>query len=359
MSKKVVVVFGGATPEHEVSLGGARAVLSNAEKLGWEVLPVGVTKSGQWLVGDGALEQLWRKADAERFAKGITPDDDVPGSGGSVRVFDGPPGAEVFTGYQLGFPMSHGRWGEDGTLQGLLAAYGLVVMGCDITSSALCYDKRLTKIMLAEAGLPTAKGTHVEQSRYARSPHSVTDQIREVVGPLPWFVKPNRGGSSLGIGRVESSDDLDKALEEAFRWDSAALVEEAVPHREFVLGVVGKTAESLVVSPAGECVPVGDLYTYEEKVRLGNPLFACPAPIDRNLADRARELAIEAFTVLGCSVFARVDLFLDERTGQLLINEVNTIPGLTEVSVFPKVMRAAGLDYPELLTEFTRLAASD
>ncbi|MBV7706805.1 D-alanine--D-alanine ligase [Nocardia nova] len=357
MSKKVVVVFGGDTPEHEVSLCGARAVLGTANRLGWKVLPVGVSKSGRWLVGEGALERLWRQADGSHFAKGATPDDDVPGSGGSVQVFDGPPGAEVFAGYELGFPVSHGPWAEDGTVQGLLASYGLAVVGSGIASSVMCFDKRLTKTLLTAAGLPVAKGMSVEQQLYAQSPLSVADSIREVVGALPWFVKPVRGGSSLGIGRVEALSDLEPALDEAFRWDSAALVEELVPHRELVLGVVGPAAGSLVVSPAGECVPVGDLYTYEEKVRLGNPLFACPAPIGPAIAKRAKELAVDAFTALGCSTFARVDLFLDQRTGALLVNEVNTIPGLTEVSVFPKVMREAGFDYPQLLTELTRLAA--
>lgn len=164
------------------------------------------------------------------------------------------------------------------------------------------------------------------------------------------------GGSSLGIGRVDTEYDLTRALTEAFRWDTAALIEESVPHRELVVGVVGHAGGRLVTSPPGECIAVGKLYTYEEKYRLGNPRFTCPAKIDNALAGRARELAAEAFRVLGCSIFARVDLFLDERTGDFVINEVNTIPGMTEVSVFPKVMRAAGFNYAELLDELCRLA---
>ncbi|WP_328435885.1 D-alanine--D-alanine ligase [Nocardia puris] len=358
MGTRIVVVFGGDTPEHEVSLSSARAVLDNAGAIGWDVLPAGVTKSGRWLVGDGALERLWRQSDPDRLTRGATPHDDMPGGGGDAEEFDGPPDAAVFDGFQLGFPVSHGRWGEDGTLQGLLTAYGLTLVGCGAASSAVCFDKSLAKDVLSAAGLPTAKGVSVQRSRYMRSPHSAIKHLRDVVGAPPWFVKPVRGGSSLGIGRVDSEGDLATALREAFRWDSAALVEEAIPHRELVVGVVGDAGgSSLVVSPAGECVPVGDLYTYEEKVRLGNPLFACPAPIDQVTAAGARELAVGAFTALGCSVFARVDLFLDERTGSLLVNEVNTIPGLTEVSVFPKVMGAAGWDYPKLLTELARLAA--
>ncbi|MGH2395048.1 MAG: D-alanine--D-alanine ligase family protein, partial [Candidatus Limnocylindria bacterium] len=168
--------------------------------------------------------------------------------------------------------------------------------------------------------------------------------------------KPARGGSSLGIGRTDSTAGLHQALREALRWDEAALVEETIPHREMALGVMGGHQE-LVVSPPGECIPVGSLYTYEEKYHLGNPRFTCPASIDAGLAEEARELAADVFRVLGCAVFARVDLFLDERTGTWVVNEVNTIPGMTATSVFPNVMRAAGYTYPELLAELRRLAA--
>ncbi len=181
--------------------------------------------------------------------------------------------------------------------------------------------------------------------------------VRDRVGGGPWFVKPARGGSSLGIGRADSPAGLHRALGEALRWDDVALVEEYIPHREVVLGVLGR--DDLVISPPGECIAVGSLYTYEEKYHLGNPRFTCPAVIGARLAEQARDLAAEAFRALGCSVFARVDLFLDERTGGWLVNEVNTIPGMTGTSVFPKVMAAAGYNYLELLTELCRLAAQD
>jgi D-alanine-D-alanine ligase len=160
-----------------------------------------------------------------------------------------------------------------------------------------------------------------------------------VLGAAPWFVKPARGGSSLGISRTDAPDELHGALREAFRWDTAALVEEWVPHRELVIGVMGRRDGDLVVSPAGECAAVGSLYIYDEKYRLGNPRFTRPATLDGRLAEQTKDLAADTFRALGCSVFARVDLFLDERTGNFLVNEVNPILGLTEVSVFPKVMR--------------------
>lgn len=356
MVSKLVVVFGGETPEHEISLSGARAVLSHANALGWEVLPIGVARDGNWLVGPGALAYLWRMAEPQLLPKGMSPDDEVPGSGGDVRKLSGVPSSELLAGYDLAFPVSHGRWGEDGTLQGLLACYGLQIVGSGVAASALCFDKHLTKSVLSAAGLPVAKGTRVSKAEFVEAPDAVAAKARETIGPYPWFVKPARGGSSLGIGRVDGDDDLGRALAGAFRWDTVALIEECVPHREMVLGVLGNETEGLLVSPPGECVAVGSLYTYEEKYRLGNPRFRCPAEIDDVLTRRARAMAAEAFRVLGCSVFARVDLFLDVRTNDFLINEVNTIPGLTEVSVFPTVMRAAGLDYPQLLIELCRLA---
>ncbi len=351
---RVVVVFGGETPQHEVSLCGAREVLECAAYLGWEVFPVGVSRSGAWVCGAGALSGLWRAARADYLPKESSPMDPVPGEGRPVQALASPPGLGAFAGYDFGFPVTHGRWGEDGTLQALLRSWGLMIIGSGAEASALCFDKHLTKAALAGAGIPVAAGVAVPRG----TPTDVVErQGREALGPFPWFVKPARGGSSLGIARVDSVDDLAAALQGAFRWDDAALVEECVPHRELVLGIVGRTGGDLVVSPAGECMPVGDLYTYEEKYRLGNPRFTCPAPIDDTIARRAADLALRAFQTLGCDVFARVDLFLNTRTQDLVVNEVNTIPGLTEVSVFPRIMRAAGLDYPTLLSHLGRVTS--
>ena len=172
------------------------------------------------------------------------------------------------------------------------------------------------------------------------------------MGPGKLFVKPARCGSSLGITAVPADTTVCPALETAFAYDTAALVEEFVPHRELVLGVVGH--DELVVSPPGECRPVGDLYTYEEKYLLGNPGFQCPADIGPDITAAARDLAVRAYRACGCSGFARVDLFIDLRTGRLLVNEINTIPGMTDASVFPMIMKAAGWPYPRLLQELLR-----
>lgn len=358
MAARVVVIFGGNSAEHEISLAGAKAVLGHALGLGWDVLPAGVRRSGQWVVGAGALEQLWQDADPELLPRGHELGDRVPGEDGPYQVFHGPPPGSVFSGYQLAFPVCHGRWGEDGTLQGHLACHELPIVGSGLTASALCFNKHLTRSMLSAAGLPIAAGLMVTAADVHDDFNAVFDRVRDRVGEVPWFVKPARGGSSLGIGRGFDRASLRRALQAALTWDEAALVEEDIPHRELVLGVLGAAGSSdLVVSVPGECVPVGDLYTYEEKYRLGNPAFTCPAELPAHIASRAADLARQTYRVLGCDVFARVDLFLDRRTDELLVNEVNTIPGMTEVSVFPKVMAASGYAYPDLLQELCRIAA--
>jgi D-alanine-D-alanine ligase len=243
---------------------------------------------------------------------------------------------------------------EDGTLQDLLECYGLPVIGCGTNASASCFDKRRTRAVLTSAGVPVARGMAVTRKEYVSDTARTAWRIRTTLGSGKLFVKPTRGGSSLGISAVAEAGPVGPALEAAFMYDTSAVVEEFIPHRELVVGVVG--ADDLVISPPGECRPVGDLYTYEEKYRLGNPGFRCPADLDADTTGAARNLAARAYRASGCSGFARVDLFLDRRTGQLLVNEINTIPGLTEVSVFPKVMQAAGWPYPRLLQELLRTA---
>ena len=337
----VGVVFGGQSPEHEVSLASARGVIENAQLLGWDLLPVGVGRDGTWHLGPGALHVLWQQSDQRR----IPGRDTFQAEPGPVVSYPALPPTDAFAGFPVVLPVTHGGWGEDGTLQQMLLAAGLHLIGCGPQASADCLDKARAKSVLAEAGIPVTRGTVVP--RAAADAPDLPHRLVERVGPPPWFVKPQSGGSSVGISRVDSPDDVRTALQRALVHDESVVVEQLVPHRELVVGIVGRS--SLIVSPPGECRPVGDLYTYEEKYAVGNPLFTCPADLDSVTTEEARALADAAYRALNCDVFARVDLFLDQQTGKLLVNEVNTIPGMTSTSVFPKVMRAAGLDYPNLL----------
>lgn len=354
MTVTVAVVFGGPSAEHEVSLAGARCVVRHAAEVGWTAHLVGIAKDERWLVGPDALAMLWREANRDRLPSGTAAQEPPPFSG-VLSIFDGPLSATALSGVKIAFPVGHGRFMEDGTLQDLLASHGLAVIGCSADASALCFDKPRTRAVLAAAGIPVARGLSVSIDDYARAATGAAERVRSVLGPGKLFVKPARGGSSLGITAVPSDAKVGPALEAAFVFDTAALVEEFVPHRELVVGVVGN--DDLFVSPPGECRPVGDLYTYEEKYRLGNPGFRCPADLDPATTEAARSLAVRAYRASGCSGFARVDLFLDLRTGGLLVNEINTIPGMTAVSVFPTIMDAAGWSYPRLLQEILATGA--
>jgi D-alanine-D-alanine ligase len=352
MTGKVVVVFGGPTPEHEVSLGSARSVLRQIEALGWDALAVGITKDGRWYVGPGALARVLAHADPSRLPLGV-----VPGPDDERRpadVFQGPPPGAIFAGYDLALPVCHGRWGEDGTLQGLLACYGLRVVGCGVTASAVCFDKQLAKTVLAGAGIPVTSGTQVRRHAWIADRDAALRGALDRIGAGPWFVKPNQSGSSIGASGAATAAELPAAIEGALRWDDTALVEEYVPHRELLLGVLGH--DELTVSPPLEIVQPGEVLDYEEKYRHGKLRFDPLPEAEAGLAEQARRMAAAAYRALGCQVYARVDLFVDTRDGSLLVNEVNTLPGMTDQSAFARLMAGAGLGYPALIENLCQLA---
>jgi len=359
-ARQLVLIFGGPGPEHEVGLASALSVREHLTRRGWTLLEAGVSKDGRWLVGTGALQMLLGAADPVRLPAGLNKAAAGLAMGvdpTAVRGFGGPPPSEIFAGYRMAFLACHGKWGQDGSAHRLLDSYGLCSVGCDGAATALCFNKPDTKEVLSDAGLPVARGVTVTAQEFAADPGAAKDRVRRELGSEAWFVKPARSGSSVGIARVDYPRQFDQAVGGALRWDSVALVEEYVPHREFVVGVMGN--DRLVLSPPGECIPVGHLYTYEEKYRLGNPRFTCPAELDEPTVKHLNRLSVRVYRALGCAVMARIDFFLDARDGRLLINEVNSTPGLTQASVFPKVMAAAGYPYPDLLEELCRLAASD
>jgi len=351
MTHKIAILFGGPTPEHEVSLASAASVLAQTQTLGWDVLAVGISKDGRWFVGPGALDRVLALADQAKLPRGVAASDQAPES---TEMFQAPPPRAVFAGYDLVLPLCHGQWGEDGTLQGMLATYGLRVIGCGVTASAVCFDKQLAKTILTAAGLPVTPGTVVKRHAWIADQDAALRQAQGRIGTGPWFVKPNRSGSSIGVTAAAVPAELPAAIDEALRWDDTALIEDFVPHREFLLGVVGGE-QQLTVSPPLECIQSGEVLDYEQKYRRGKLRFEPPAGVGPEVIAEARRLAAAAFSALGCQVFARVDLFLDTRDGSLLVNEVNTVPGMTAQSAFAQLMTAADLPYPALLETLYQL----
>jgi D-alanine-D-alanine ligase len=351
MTRKVAVLFGGPAPEHEVSIGSARAVLAQMNALEWDVLAVGVSKDGRWFVGPGALERVLALADPAKLPLGVVP---TTGEVAPAQTFAGPPPPSVFAGYELVLPLCHGQWGEDGTLQGLLVTYGLKVIGSRVTASAVCFDKQLGKTVLRAAGIPVTPGTVVKRHFWLTDPDAVLQDVHAQIGAGPWFVKPNRSGSSIGVTAVKAPADLPAAIDEALRWDDTVLIEDFIPHRELLTGVVGSPGHLTVSSPL-ECIQSGDVLNYDEKYLGGRLRFEPPSGVEAQVVKEAQALAEAAFVAMGCEVFARVDLFLDTRDGSLLVNEVNTIPGMTAQSAFAQLMGTAGLPYPVLLEKLYQL----
>jgi D-alanine-D-alanine ligase len=316
---RVAVLGGGRSSEHEVSLASAASVRDGLARAGHTPVEVEIGRDGRWRC-DGSAVTL-------EPAAGLL-------------------GADVV------FPVLHGPYGEDGTVQGLLECLDVPYVGAGVLGSAVCMDKVVFKDLMAHAGVPQVAYHRVEVERFAAGPEPVLADLAEL--GLPVFVKPARLGSSVGIARVRSADELPGALEQAFEFDPLVIVEAAAPGLEVECSVIGD--RELLASEPGEIVLAGDggWYDYEAKYTPGGMELVVPARIPPTARDRVRELAVSTFAASGCSGLARVDFFVDGE--EVLVNELNTMPGFTETSVFGKLFAASGVAYPELLDRLVGLA---
>ncbi|HKG38814.1 MAG TPA: D-alanine--D-alanine ligase family protein [Conexibacter sp.] len=323
--RRVAVLGGGRSSEHEVSLASAASVRAGLERGGHEVVMVDVARSGEWSCAGEPVT--------------LTP-------GGGLL------GADVV------FPVLHGPFGEDGTVQGLLECLDVPYVGSGVLASAACMDKVVAKELLARAGLPQVDYRAVRHARWVAAPAEALASL-EPLG-LPVFVKPARLGSSVGIVRVADAGSLADALETAFAHDPLVIVEAAASGLEIECAVLGN--DSPLASTPGEIVLVGGgaadggWYDYEAKYTPGGMELVVPARIPGELIERVRVLAAEAFTALGCAGLARADFFVEVESGAVLVNELNTMPGFTETSVYGKLFAASGVPYEELLDRLLTLA---
>ena len=308
---RVAVLSGGRSSEHDVSLRSGEAVAGGLEEAGHEVVRVEISREGSWSC-DGAPVEL------------------TPGAG--------------LLGADAAFPALHGPFGEDGSVQGLLEWLDLPYVGSDVLSSAICMDKLTLKRLFAQAGLP--------QVDFVAAGEPGWRERCEAMG-LPLWVKPSRLGSSVGISKVESLGELDAAVELARRHDSRVIVEASAAGREVECSLLGN--EEVEASQPGEVVANGDWYDYETKYRDGGMELVVPAPLPDEQRAQVRDLAVRAFELGGCSGLARCDFFV-EPIGAVLVNEINTMPGFTENSVYAKLWAATGLDYPTLCDRLVDLA---
>lgn len=348
---RVLLLFGGRSSEHDVSCLSARSVLRALDPERYEVLPVGITRQGRWTLTDGSIETPPGR-----------PLPEVDDSGDTVALIGGRSGP-MLVAYEGGqvrelgrvdvaFPVLHGPYGEDGTVQGMLSTVGVPYVGADVTASSIGVDKVAMKAAFAARGLPQGPYAPVEQARFATDPDAVVDELRERL-PLPWFVKPARQGSSIGISKVTDPQALPAALHEAFRYDAVAVVEHGYDGpREIEVGVLGN--ETLEVTAPGEIRPAHEFYDFEAKYLDASELVI-PAELETATARRVEELARQAYRAIGCRGMARVDFFLTDE-GELVVNEINTIPGFTPNSMFPRLWDAEGLSYPQLVDRLLELA---
>jgi D-alanine-D-alanine ligase len=339
-----MLVFGGRSAEHDVSRATAVAVARALDPARYEVVPVAITRDGRWLRADAARELIAHDPAALPAAL------EVEGSqldqlGGVVAT----PGSGGL-GVDVVFPLLHGPYGEDGTVQGLLDLADLPYVGSGVLGSAVGMDKVMMKRAFAACGMPQADYLAL---RDGEDRAVFAARVVAELG-LPCFVKPANMGSSVGVSKARDEAELDAAIEAALEFDEWILAEEAVEGREIEVAILGDSPPE--PSLPGEIVPAAEFYTYEDKYEDGAADLRIPAPLDATRTAEVRALAVRAFAACRCDAMARVDFFFEESGRGFLVNEVNTIPGFTPISMYPKLWAATGLPYPELLDRLIALA---
>jgi D-alanine-D-alanine ligase len=360
---RVGVIFGGRSGEHEVSLAGAASVMAAMDRSRFEPVPIGITRNGRWLAGGDPLRALSAEAARQAITAG-EPDGPVRRElaerAGEVDVSTSlarmesetlPPGIRQHL--DVVWIMLHGPQGEDGTVQGLLELAGIPYVGAGVLGSALGMDKVAMKDMFRAHGLPVVDYLSVKRYEWAKAPAAVEAAVAARIG-FPCFVKPANLGSSVGISKVKAPEALPAALTEAARHDRRLLVERAVQGaREVEVAVLGNDQPE--ASVPGQVCYAGEWYDYETKYGAGHTTFQIPAPLSPATAARVRELAVRAFLAIDAAGMARVDFFVDG-DDRVLVNEINTIPGFTATSAYPRLWEASGLPYPELISRLLELA---
>lgn len=346
---RVGVLFGGRSGEHDVSLQSAASVIKALDPAKYEVLPIGITREGVWRLGSGAAQLLPQVLES---GDPITPSVDPSGPkllplARPVSVADSRPELDVV------FPVLHGTFGEDGTVQGLLELANLPYVGAGVLASAAGMDKDVMKRLFRDAHLPTLPWELLFRAEWERDPDAVRRRM-EAKLRYPLFVKPANMGSSVGISKVHHGRELAAALDLAAQYDRKILVEKGLDAREIECSVLGN--DDPQASVAGEVVPINEFYDYESKYIKEGSGLVIPAQLTLPQAQQVREVAIRAFRAIDGAGMGRVDFLLARRTGRLYLNEINTIPGFTSISMYPKLWAASGLPYPQLLDRLIELA---
>ena len=348
--RSVCILFGGISPEHEVSLRSAESVLNNIDKSKYNVFPVGITKTGDWVLFGGTDYSMlpagtWLDCPKNRRAA-ISP---VRGQG--LLTFEGD--CVVRERIDLVFPVLHGANGEDGAIQGLLQLAGIPYVGPHIAASAVAMDKTLTKLVADQAGVRQARWQLVRREELTARREPVLDSL-EANFAFPMFVKPAGTGSSVGVSKARDRQTLAAALDEAAKFDRKILVEEFIDGREVEVAVLGN--DTPVASICGEIDSGVDFYDYEAKYVTDTSTAYIPARISERAQEAVREAAVKIYAAIGCQGLSRVDFFVTRKGEEVVFNEINTIPGFTSISMYPKLFGASGIPYSALIDQLLELA---
>ncbi len=346
------IIFGGKSSEHEVSRTSAQAIVNNIRKDKYDIYPIGITKQGEWFlitedynkIGNGE----WETSNSKRSAF-ISPDSSFKG----LVVKDGNGKFEKIR-LDAVIPVLHGKNGEDGTMQGLLELSQIPFVGCDTTSSAACMDKVITNCMLSYLGISKPAFNWFYAYDFEKDSEKCIRETEEIIKKYPMFIKPANAGSSVGVSKADNREELIEGIKKAAKEDQKILIEEGITGKEVECAILGN--ENPVASCVGEIAPSGGFYDYEAKYINDSSKLFIPARIPDNISEEIRKIAVLAYKVMGCSGLSRVDFFVEEGTDRVLLNEINTSPGFTSISMYPKLMKEIGVDFPDLIDQLINFA---
>jgi len=333
---KVGLLFGGRSAEHEISLISAASIFKNLDRKKYTIISIYINKHGKWRIVESPL------LDQAELEKGQF----YPFLPWAEKALPSVVNADIY------FPVLHGPYGEDGTIQGLFEMADIPYVGAAVLASAASMDKAVAKSLFLQKQMPVPKHIVILEKIWEQSPEQILKQIQKEFS-LPFFVKPANLGSSVGITKIKDNLQITSALETAFQYDWKILVEEGIQGREIECSVIGNSDPR--ASLPGEIIPHREFYDYKDKYIDGKTSFGIPAHLPPETVTQVQELAVRAYLAVDCAGMARVDFFLQERTEKLFLSEINTIPGFTEISMYPKLWEVSGLSYPDLLNELIDL----
>lgn len=349
---RVGVIFGGRSGEHEISLLSARSILSAIDSQKYTVTPIGITNEGIWLVGEKLLDALENGSTEHLTPVTLLPD---PSRRGLyiIRSTQDSEILEYFADFDVFIPILHGTFGEDGTIQGLFEMAGVAYVGAGVLGSSVGMDKGIFKDIMRANGIPVVESAIVLRRELNQISTGLYRRL-ERISPYPLFTKPVNMGSSVGVTKCQNRSDLYEGLMEASRFDRRILVEKGLNAREIEISVLGN--DDPIASVPGEIRPAADFYSYEAKYYNDDSELFIPADISPELAEQMRKTAVKAYKAVDCAGMARADFMIDKDSGEFFLNEINTIPGFTQISMYPKLWDASGLPYSKLIDELIQLA---